>query len=129
MQSWRFIKKEVKIAATAANASPPVLHFPLRAQAAQSQQPPPIDTLREDCDDTLFETWLMPKTKAGGCAILAAMVSPGSSGAGRGTGLPRVGRAEMIQVGVSRRECLRECTCVRESLTTDSTLKNVLLFN
>jgi hypothetical protein len=28
MQSWRFIKKEVKIAATVANASPPVLHFP-----------------------------------------------------------------------------------------------------
>jgi hypothetical protein len=47
----------VKIAVIVANA-PPDAAFPLRAQATQSQQPLPKDTVGKNYDRTLIETWL-----------------------------------------------------------------------
>jgi hypothetical protein len=55
MQSWHFIQKTVEIAAR--ERVPTGAAFPLRAQAAQSQQSPPKDTVGGNYDRTLFETW------------------------------------------------------------------------
>jgi hypothetical protein len=45
----------VKVAATVAIHVPTGAAFPLRVQAALSQQPPPENNVRENCDRTLVK--------------------------------------------------------------------------